>query len=49
MPKKVVIFGAGLVTKPMVDYLANYKYEITLADIVLSKAQELSRFWLIFK
>lgn len=42
MSKKVTIFGAGLVTKPMVDYLANYKYEITVADIVLSKAQVLA-------
>jgi saccharopine dehydrogenase-like NADP-dependent oxidoreductase len=42
MPKKIIIFGAGLVTKPMVDYLSNYQYEITVADIVLSKAQALA-------
>ncbi|MCF7793048.1 MAG: saccharopine dehydrogenase NADP-binding domain-containing protein [Candidatus Cloacimonetes bacterium] len=42
MPKKIVIFGAGLVTKPMVDYLANHQYETTVADIVLEKAQVLA-------
>ncbi|NQV19345.1 MAG: saccharopine dehydrogenase NADP-binding domain-containing protein [Armatimonadetes bacterium] len=43
MAKKVVIFGAGLVTKPMVDYLANHKYDITVTDIVLEKAQALAK------
>jgi len=42
MSKKVTIFGAGFVVKPMVDYLANHQYNITVADIVLSKAQALA-------
>lgn len=42
MSKKVTIFGAGFVVKPMVDYLANHQYEITVADIVLAKAQALA-------
>ena len=43
MSKKVTIFGAGLVSKPMVDYLADRTYLVTVADIVLSKAQELAK------
>ncbi|HPR16965.1 MAG TPA: saccharopine dehydrogenase C-terminal domain-containing protein [Candidatus Cloacimonadota bacterium] len=42
MPKKIVIFGAGLVTRPMVEYLAKHQYEIVVADIVLEKAQALA-------
>ncbi len=42
MAKKVTIFGAGLVVKPMVDYLAEKGYEITIASRTLSKAEKLA-------
>jgi saccharopine dehydrogenase-like NADP-dependent oxidoreductase len=42
MSKKVTIFGAGLVVKPMVDYLAGKGYEITIASRTLSKAEKLA-------
>ncbi|MBT3168423.1 MAG: saccharopine dehydrogenase [Candidatus Cloacimonetes bacterium] len=42
MNKKVTILGAGLVVKPMVDYLAKHGYEITVADIAFSKAKKLT-------
>ncbi len=42
MSKKVTIFGAGLVVKPMVDYLAGKGYEITVASRTLSKAEKLA-------
>ncbi len=43
MSKKVTIFGAGLVSKPLVDYLAEHNYEIVLADIILEKAEKLAK------
>jgi saccharopine dehydrogenase-like NADP-dependent oxidoreductase len=42
MPKNILILGAGLVTKPMVDYLANHGYQITLADIAWEKAEKMA-------
>jgi len=42
MSKKVTIFGAGLVVKPMVDYLAKKGYEVTIASRTLSKAEKLA-------
>jgi len=42
MAQKVTIFGAGLVVKPMVDYLAGKGYEITVASRTLSKAEKLA-------
>ncbi len=42
MSKKVTIFGAGLVVKPMVDYLAKKGYHITIASRTLSKAEKLA-------
>jgi saccharopine dehydrogenase-like NADP-dependent oxidoreductase len=42
MSKKVTIFGAGLVVKPMVDYLAGKDYDITVASRTLSKAEKLA-------
>ncbi|MDP8269525.1 MAG: saccharopine dehydrogenase C-terminal domain-containing protein [Candidatus Tenebribacter davisii] len=42
MCKKVTIFGAGLVVKPMVDYLAEKGYEIIVASRTLSKAEKLA-------
>ena len=42
MSKKVTIFGAGLVVKPMVDYLAEKGYEVTIASRTLSKAEKLA-------
>jgi len=42
MSKKVTIFGAGLVVKPMVDYLAKKGYEITIASRTLNKAEKLA-------
>lgn len=41
--KKVLVLGAGLVAKPLVDYLAKLAdIELTVADIVPSKAEALS-------
>lgn len=42
MSKRVTIFGAGLVVKPMVDYLVKKGYEITIASRTLSKAEKLA-------
>ncbi|MCF7857994.1 MAG: saccharopine dehydrogenase NADP-binding domain-containing protein [Candidatus Cloacimonetes bacterium] len=42
MSKKVTIFGAGLVVKPMVDYLSGKGYEVTIASRTLSKAEKLT-------
>lgn len=42
MSKKVTIFGAGLVVKPMVDYLAKKGYEIVIASRTLEKAEKLA-------
>ena len=42
MAKKVALFGAGLVSKPMVDYLAKHNYDITVADIIYGQAQALA-------
>ena len=36
---KILILGAGLVARPVVDYFLTKKYMITLADIELEKAQ----------
>ena len=40
--KKILILGAGFVSKPVVRYLAEKKYNITVADIDLRKARESS-------
>ena len=42
MAKKVMIFGAGLVSKPMVDYLAGNGFDVTIGDIELAKAENLA-------
>ncbi|MBL7149745.1 MAG: saccharopine dehydrogenase NADP-binding domain-containing protein, partial [Candidatus Cloacimonetes bacterium] len=42
MAKKVTIFGAGLVVKPMVDYLAKHGFDIVIASRTLSKAEKLA-------
>lgn len=42
MGKKITVFGAGLVSKPMVDYLAGHNFEVTICDIVLEKAEALA-------
>lgn len=42
MAKKVTIFGAGLVVKPMVDYLAKHGYDIVIASRTVSKAEKLA-------
>lgn len=42
MRRKVTIFGAGLVVKPMVDYLAGHGFEIIVASRTLSKAEKLA-------
>jgi saccharopine dehydrogenase-like NADP-dependent oxidoreductase len=40
---KVLVLGAGLVAKPLVDYLAELEdTELTVADIVLAKAEALT-------
>jgi saccharopine dehydrogenase-like NADP-dependent oxidoreductase len=40
--KKIMVFGAGLVAKPLVDYLAGHGYQLTVADVVFEKAQALA-------
>ena len=41
--KKVLVLGAGLVAKPLVDYLADLKdSQLTVADIVAAKAEALT-------
>ncbi|MBN2459994.1 MAG: saccharopine dehydrogenase NADP-binding domain-containing protein, partial [Candidatus Cloacimonetes bacterium] len=42
MAKRVTIFGAGLVVKPMVDYLAKHGFTILIASRTLSKAEKLA-------
>jgi len=42
MVKKVTIFGAGLVVKPMVDYLTEHGFEVVIASRTLSKAEALA-------
>ncbi len=42
MNRKVTILGAGLVVKPMVDYLATRDYKLTVADIAFDKAKKLT-------
>lgn len=39
--KNVLILGAGMVAKPMVDYLLNNQIEITVASRTVSKAENL--------
>ena len=39
--KKVLILGAGMVAKPLVDYLLNNHIEITIASRTLAKAEKL--------
>jgi len=42
--KRVLVLGAGLVAKPLVDYLAGLEdTELTVADIVVSKAEGLTK------
>ncbi len=43
MKKTIIILGAGMVAKPIVDYLADFGYKITIADIILDKAEALAR------
>ncbi|HOX44043.1 MAG TPA: saccharopine dehydrogenase C-terminal domain-containing protein [Myxococcota bacterium] len=38
---KVVIFGAGLVARPMVRYLLEHDLQVTVADAVVAKAEAL--------
>ena len=42
MAKTVTIFGAGLVVKPMVDYLAKNGFNIVIASRTFSKAEKLA-------
>jgi saccharopine dehydrogenase-like NADP-dependent oxidoreductase len=41
--KKVLLLGAGMVAKPMVDYLIDNDFELTIASRTLSKAAKLLR------
>ena len=42
--KRILVLGAGLVAKPLVDYLATWNgFRLTVADIDLSKAEALTR------
>lgn len=38
---RILIFGAGFVAKPMVDYLLNHNFEVVIASRTLSKAKKL--------
>jgi len=38
--KKVLILGAGMVARPIVVYLLNKGYNVTVADMIKSKAEE---------
>lgn len=40
-PKQVVIFGAGLVTRPMVQYLLDHGFRVLIASRTVSKAETL--------
>ncbi len=42
MAKKVTIFGAGLVVKPMVDYLVKHGFDIVIASRTVSQAETLA-------
>jgi saccharopine dehydrogenase (NADP+, L-glutamate forming) len=39
--KRVIVFGAGLVTKPLVRYLLTHGFQVTVASRTLSKAEAL--------
>ncbi|MBU4485167.1 saccharopine dehydrogenase NADP-binding domain-containing protein [bacterium] len=39
--KKVLVLGAGLVSHPLVEYLLNHNFEVTVASRTVSKAQAL--------
>lgn len=39
--KKVLVFGAGMIAGPLVDYLLNHQFAVTVTDIDVSKAQRL--------
>jgi len=43
MTQKVMIFGAGLVSKPMVVYLAENGFEVTIGNRHLEKAEKLAK------
>jgi saccharopine dehydrogenase-like NADP-dependent oxidoreductase len=37
--KKVLVLGAGMVSRPMVDYLLNHSFHVTLGDVDVTKAE----------
>ncbi|MGB5755149.1 MAG: saccharopine dehydrogenase NADP-binding domain-containing protein, partial [Thermoanaerobaculia bacterium] len=39
--KKVVVFGAGLVSRPLVRYLLDHGFGVTVASRTVSKAEAL--------
>ncbi len=39
--KHVIVFGAGLVTRPLVQYLLDHNFQVTVASRTLSKAEAL--------
>ncbi|MCP4542547.1 MAG: saccharopine dehydrogenase [Chloroflexi bacterium] len=39
--KHVIVFGAGLVTRPLVQYLLDHNFQVTVASRTLSKAEVL--------
>ncbi|HSV76101.1 MAG TPA: saccharopine dehydrogenase C-terminal domain-containing protein [Bacteroidales bacterium] len=41
--KKVLILGAGLVSKPIITYLLNKGYFVTVASLIRSKAEEMTQ------
>ena len=38
---RILLFGAGFVSEPMVDYLLNHNFKVTVASRTLSKADKL--------
>ncbi len=39
--KNILLLGAGMVAKPITDYILNNGFELTIASRTLSKAQKL--------
>jgi saccharopine dehydrogenase (NADP+, L-glutamate forming) len=39
LPDKVLVFGAGMVARPLIRYLLDHGFEVSCADLVLAKAE----------
>jgi nucleoside-diphosphate-sugar epimerase len=38
---KVLVLGAGFVTRPLLHYLSEHNYQVILVDLILSNAENL--------